>query len=155
MSKVRCDICNVDLNKSGFAHHKKTKKHLIEDAKKYGKYDFATSQIIQTGGVVENKLIDTKPIEAKPPEVKPKTTTPKPKKDVEPLEEITLSFLHEPVAPTKTNEIKFERLNPNLSRKEKNIKTLALLDDFMKDVTPKPYFIEQLRSHIKTFEKIV
>jgi hypothetical protein len=132
MSKVKCDICGIDLNKSGLAHHKKTKKHLIEEAKKYNKFDFSTGQIIQNGG------ISTKP-----------------------LEEISLNIIDEPfLSETKLKTsnldiITFKRLDPNLSKKEKNTLTLNLLDDFMKNINPKPYFVEQLRKHIETFDKII
>ena len=44
--KIHCDLCNVDVSRSGFSHHKLTKKHSIEEAKKYGKYDFITHTII-------------------------------------------------------------------------------------------------------------
>lgn len=124
MSKIHCDICNIDLNKAGFAHHKKTNKHLIEEAKKYGMFDFSAGKIIQKGGIPTEKPI---------------------------LGEISLNMDDAFI----NDKITYNRLNPNLSKEEKNIKTLELLDDFMKDIKPKPYFVEQLRTHIKTFEKIV
>lgn len=130
MSKIKCDICNIELNKNGFAHHKKTKKHLIEEAKKFNKYDFSSGKIIQNGG-----------------------------NSMKPLDEISLNidepFLSETILkPTNTDYIKFKRLDSNLSKKEKNMLTLNLLDDFMKNINPKPYFVEQLRKHIETFDKI-
>lgn len=117
MSKVHCDVCNVDLNKSGFAHHKKTKKHLIEDAKKYGKYDFATGQIIQTGGTIENK-----PVEAKQ------------KKDViGSLEEISIGFDLMP----KMNHIK---LDPSLSKHDRNLVIKQrIIDMFEGQKIPAPF----------------
>lgn len=130
MSKVKCDVCGIDLSKSGLAHHKKTKKHLIEEAKKYGKYDFATGKIMQNGGAQPNQSILGNL-----------------------LENNTVDIPEILIAHPKV--FKYERLDPNLSRKDKNMKTLILLDDFMKDISPKPYFVEQLRAHVETFDKIV
>lgn len=100
MSKVHCDVCNVDLNRGGFAHHKKTKKHLIGEAKKYGKFDFASGQIIQNGGTTEIKQVEAKPAEIKQPKI----------------EEITLSVLDEPFK--SKNSIK---IDPSLSTHDRNL----------------------------------
>lgn len=130
MSKVHCDCCNIDLLKGGFAHHKKTKKHLVEEAKKFGKFDFSTGQIIQSGGIVEKPIVKQNDV----------------------FKDISIDLDDIPSMDKivyDTNMIYIKRLDANLSKKDIYVGTLALLKDFMRDIQHKPSLIGQLESVIQ------
>lgn len=132
MSKIHCDICNVDINKNGLAHHKKTNKHIIEEAKKYGKYDFTTHQIVSGGELIKPNISE---ISLNLQDVLDSTPND------------TLKDIHKIMKPSQSGsgKIVFDRPNPNLSKKEIYTNLLALLEDYFRDIEKKPTYINQLK----------
>jgi hypothetical protein len=40
-SKIECPYCKRFVSKAGYSSHKKSKRHIIEEAKHYNQWDFA------------------------------------------------------------------------------------------------------------------